>query len=182
MVGPAAARNLGPLPRASGDFIAFLDSDDLWEPEKLARQMDEFRAPSGDRARLQRSDDVPRGGGERTASSAAGILAIRPCGSFSLETSFPNSTVIVRRDCDRSTVGRLNESRDLIGVEDYEYWMRIALQHRLRGSQNRSPGTGRGRETLMGAGRRYREGAAAGKMALESIASTQIRQIWKRVR
>src|SRR5215813_10088973 len=41
--GPAAARNSG-LSRAWGEFIAFLDADDLWHPEKLARQMARFRA------------------------------------------------------------------------------------------------------------------------------------------
>ena len=44
--GPAAARNQG-LNEAQGEFIGFLDQDDLWHPEKLMRQVNHFRVYPG---------------------------------------------------------------------------------------------------------------------------------------
>src|SRR5579883_1567461 len=45
-LGPSAARNRG-LREAGGEFIAFLDIDDLWEPRQLSRLRDALAAERG---------------------------------------------------------------------------------------------------------------------------------------
>lgn len=45
-LGIAAARNHG-VSESSGTYLAFIDADDVWEPEKLSRQMDALSTTEG---------------------------------------------------------------------------------------------------------------------------------------
>lgn len=45
--GAAASRNLA-LDRCTGEYIAFLDADDMWRPDKLARQLEKAEATGAD--------------------------------------------------------------------------------------------------------------------------------------
>lgn len=67
--GAAATRNLG-IAQSRGDFIAFLDADDMWLPEKLARQYEAFQEGADIVFSAYRRVDM--------AGREKGIVCVRP--------------------------------------------------------------------------------------------------------
>jgi len=129
--GPASARNLA-ISNSQGDYIAFLDGDDLWVEDKLEEQaafLDGNRSVGlvyGEALMFTESD------GEKKIGSKIGYTTDPSFSSLLFGDYIPNSTVMIRRACVEKA-GLLNESRELIGVEDYEYWMRIAKHFAIAG-------------------------------------------------
>ncbi len=108
--GPASARNLGAR-ESHGEWLAFLDADDAWLPEKLERQLPLCSDP---KVGLIHSTPPAWGTPERLTFS-----------DLWERNRIVNSTVLVRRQAFEA-VGGLDEDRELIGVEDYNLWLRIA--------------------------------------------------------
>lgn len=123
--GPSAARNLG-IREGRGTYIALLDSDDLWFPEHLSRQMASLRqsqSPS-----LVYSNAVHIWGAEARGSAFDIVPQI---GSVTLESllaercTVNTSSVVVPRDAVLQA-GLFDETMNR--CEDYDLWLRLAAQ------------------------------------------------------
>ncbi len=116
--GPARARNTG-IAQATGDLIAFLDADDEWRPEKLAKQVEYFR-------RHPETGLLHTG---LVGQTLAGAEACSHdfCGLFHTAFFVSTLTVMVPRRV-LTEVGGFDERRE-IHVEDWDLWLRIAAQY-----------------------------------------------------
>jgi glycosyltransferase involved in cell wall biosynthesis len=124
----AKSRNIG-IEAALGEYIAFIDSDDWWLPEKLARCISELVAGHDlvyhDLGKVHDRPTYLPFLSNKTNSRQLGTE--RDCFSdlLIMGNAIPNSSVIVRAALLRRIKG-ICEDRSLIGAEDYDTWLRVA--------------------------------------------------------
>ena len=120
---PGLVRNRG-AEAASGQYLAFLDSDDLWLPEKIEKQVRFFKEnPSlkivHTREKWDRNGkEVSQSGQKHKRSGDIFSDALKKC-------IIGPSTVMIQKDYFYS-LGGFRE--DLEIAEDYELWLRITAE------------------------------------------------------
>ena len=124
--GPAAPRNLG-IAHALGPWLAFLDSDDIWHPDKLKIQLEKMRKEQAEFSCTQRvcfKEDPPQ---MEIDPQEAAVEEIE-YGRLLKKNIISNSSVLI----DRKALGelRFNESPSLSAVEDYGLWLDVLKQGR----------------------------------------------------
>lgn len=122
--GVSAARNRG-LEAAAGRLIAFLDSDDLWLPQKLSTQV-KFFVENPDALISQTEERWVRNGvhvnPKKRHLKFSGMIFER-----SLALCLVSPSAVMIKKALFNTVGVFDE--DLPACEDYDLWLRISSRY-----------------------------------------------------
>ena len=125
---PAATRNAG-LRAARGEFVAFLDSDDLFLTNKLVLQLAAFEAHPEAGLIYSNGHFFRDDPGQPTGYVLDGLPT--PSGDVFpelLRGNFMSTPIVLVRHACLDTVGMYDERPDFFAVEDYDLWLRIAAQ------------------------------------------------------
>lgn len=125
---PAGSRNTG-LKLAKGEWIAFLDSDDLWLPDKLQAIYAYLNSQSeiNPVGIAHSAKFTVNGKVVETRSVKKGIDSSRSChGNLFWKGNYICTSAMCIRAKAIKEIGNFNASPDYAIVEDYDLWLRLA--------------------------------------------------------
>jgi glycosyltransferase involved in cell wall biosynthesis len=126
--GPAAARGAG-LALLDTELVALADADDVWEPGKLAAQLDALEKHPGATVCFGRAIAVDAGGRpthEQLPELAAGLHTAQALRAELFERNLvPAATAVIWRDA-LDAVGGFEGGPALPAGSDWELWLRLA--------------------------------------------------------
>jgi len=131
--GSASARNRG-IEEAQGEYIAFLDSDDTWVPEKLAEQVKVLDAHKNVGIVYARMPIINEKG-EQVGIKPAGISGRTFKELLEYWGDLPTSTVMTRKEC-FVKAGMFDTA--LTTMQDIDMWLRISRYYDLYEIENKS--------------------------------------------
>ena len=124
--GSATARNRG-IQESKGEYIAFLDSDDYWVPEKLQEQVNVL-AVHPEVGIVYARMPIINEKGEKIGMKPAGVSGKNFKELLEVWGDLPTSTVMTRRVC-FNEVGLFDTT--LVTMQDIDMWLRISRRYQL---------------------------------------------------
>ncbi len=121
--GPAIPRNRG-VRASTGNWIAFLDSDDSWQPEKLEKQMRAMEA-------LQLKASCTNATRMRHGEPSGAYFSFQQPRLSLIDLFYQNSVICSSVLAEKDTLLKCSlfpEGREFTAIEDYALWVRVATQ------------------------------------------------------
>jgi glycosyltransferase involved in cell wall biosynthesis len=125
---PAVPRNRG-IQAANGEWIAFLDSDDAWLPEKLERQLADMRTAPAKASCTNAWKVIP---GKGRVGEYLSIQANEFPLATLLKTNFVICSSAVIHKSILNEIGGFPEEEELKAIEDFALWLRVSTRTRFR--------------------------------------------------